>query len=530
MCPVELTGEDINGLLYDSNGINIPYSALLVSGKRSANDPETKLKDRLYALNGQGQYVNKAEPLDNHANGNLVQDVNGEIYQVNLENGLMRLYDGKSVVPPGIFYVTSEPRYNVAAKIGLGLHKQFDGNWWGRAILDAAFDSEGYVYVVPVVVGPNDPNKSAYTAAAKLQLSSSETPPYSVVQLYYAQNADDLNEPGLREIEVDGDKNVYIINASGTGSSNMLWVYDTNGTMKNYFKLVDPNNDINIPAPIGMHVSNNTKMIYLASAKNIPEAVSTMVYGLSADDLSLKRSITINGMGHVTDITEDATTGELWIVGFKMDIPEYPDPYAEPFYYPYLAKIPSDRNSVEADSLSDANDLALPFSILWSVSGAFQEKCGGADLDDSNNVDFSDFAILAQYWLNYDCPTKNDCNGADFEPDGDVDITDLGIFTECWLRKAAWTEPMGMMMGSDMGHVSAFAEDLYTAPLPEQPQPDLQSHPPEPQPQLTEEDIQELVKWLEEFWLTNEEIRSTTTEAEWLEFIESLGEIPIEAK
>ena len=433
-CPMPLTGEEATGGPYDSNGISISASTLLVAGKRGTSDALTKLKDRLYMLNRQGQYVNVAEPLYNYANSNLVQDANGEVYQVNLGNGLMRLSDGKSVVPPGTFYVTSEPRYGVDAKVCIGLHKEWDGDWWGRAVLDAAFDSQGYVYVIPVVVEPNDPNKEAYTAAAKLQLSLSGTPPYSVVQLYYAQNADNPNEPGLREIEVDGDKNVYVINASGPSSSNILWVYDTNGTIKNYLKLVDPNNDINIPAPIGMHVSNTTEMLYLASAKNNPEAISTMVFGLSTDDLSLNRSITISGMGHVTDITEDPTTGKLWVVGFKMeDIPEYPDPYAEPFYYPYLAEIPIYSNSVQANSLSDANDLALPFSILWSVSGAFQEKCGGADLDDSNEVDFTDFAILAQYWLYSDCPTSNDCDGADFEPDGDVDMADLGIFTECWL-------------------------------------------------------------------------------------------------
>jgi hypothetical protein len=531
-CPIPLTGGEAAGGPYDSNGISISAGTLLVAGKRGTSDALTKLKDRLYVLNDQGQYVNTAEPLYNYANSNLVQDANGEVYQVNLGNGLMRLSDGKSVVPPGILYVTSEPRYNVDAKVCIGLHKEGDGDWWGRAVLDATFDSQGYVYVIPVVVEPNDPNKKVYTAAAKLQLSSNGTPPYNVVQLYYDPNADDPNEPGLREIEVDGEKNVYVINASGPSSGNILWVYDTNGTIKNYLKLVDPNKNINIPTPIGMHVSNTTKMLYLASANNNPEASSTMVYGLSTDTLSLNRSITINSMGHVTDITEDPTSGKLWVVGFKMeDIPEYPNPYDElPFYYPYLAQVQCDSNSVQADSLSGANDLALPFSILWSVNGAFQEKCGGADLDDSNNVDFTDFAILAHYWLNYDCPTKNDCNGADFEPDGDVDMADLDIFTECWLRQAFWTEPMGMMMGSDMNEVTAFAEDLYTAPLPDQPQPELQSQPPEPQPQLTEEDIQQLVAELEQIWLTDEDLRSVMTEAEWLEFIESIREIPIEAE
>jgi hypothetical protein len=59
-------------------------------------------------------------------------------------------------------------------------------------------------------------------------------------------------------------------------------------------------------------------------------------------------------------------------------------------------------------------------------------------------------------------------------------------------------------------------------------QSELEPPQPEPQPQLTEEDIQDLVDWLEELWLTDEEVRSTCTEADWLEFIETIRQTPVE--
>jgi len=56
------------------------------------------------------------------------------------------------------------------------------------------------------------------------------------------------------------------------------------------------------------------------------------------------------------------------------------------------------------------------------------------DLNGDDYVDFSDFAVFAQYWLSYDCKAPNWCLRADFEPDGDVDWADLAEFTNYWLQ------------------------------------------------------------------------------------------------
>jgi hypothetical protein len=41
-------------------------------------------------------------------------------------------------------------------------------------------------------------------------------------------------------------------------------------------------------------------------------------------------------------------------------------------------------------------------------------------------------------------------------------------------------------------------------------------------PQLTAADIEEILKWLADLWLTDEEVRKMITEDEWLKFIEAV--------
>ena len=174
-------------------------------------------------------------------------------------------------------------------------------------------------------------------------------------------------------------------------------------------------------------------MLYLTSAQyDQTDVNSTVVYGFSTyEALTLKRSITIDNMQHVTGITEDAATRSLWAVGFNMEnIPDSPNPTEPPFYYPVLAKIVYGDNNAQLTALLGSYDLGLPMSIVWTATA---DKCGGADLDQSDSVDFTDFAILAQYWLDSNCGPADWCAGADFNKNTEVDSVDLAIMTEYWL-------------------------------------------------------------------------------------------------
>jgi hypothetical protein len=105
------------------------------------------------------------------------------------------------------------------------------------------------------------------------------------------------------------------------------------------------------------------------------------------------------------------------------------------FYDPYLASVPYDSaGPIQATHLSNAGDLALPMSIMWTDPIPIPKKCGGANLDGLGDiVNFSDYSILASQWLKVlGSPS------ADIAPeplgDGIVDSNDFNTFAENWLE------------------------------------------------------------------------------------------------
>ena len=55
-------------------------------------------------------------------------------------------------------------------------------------------------------------------------------------------------------------------------------------------------------------------------------------------------------------------------------------------------------------------------------------------MDESGSVNFADFAILAQYWLDSNCGPADWCDGADFNKNTEVDFVDLAVMLEYWLE------------------------------------------------------------------------------------------------
>ncbi len=423
-------------------GFTTPQGSLLVAGKRNTNIDSDKMKDALYAFDDLGQYV-AMDLLTKRTNGKLVKAPDGTLYQINLNEGLLDIADSNSViVPPTLVPIPivkeDEPRYHLPATVTIGV--QVDGNkLYGRPIFDAAFDQSGFVYVVPVVVTPNDANNISYTAAAKLELIPEQVPPYNLIRLYDDPNAaspnDNRNLNMLREIETDDNGKLYVTSGQLYNESDILWKYDSlTGQMERRLVL---NDEPNLPAPIGLHVSSSTDRVYLASGQRDPESDSVTVKGFSTNDLTLARIITINGMGHVTDIAEDPATGSLWVVGFKMpSIPEYLGDDADPFYEPSLAEVPcgngNDNVTVDAfDIAATSPDLAMPLSIIWTGDSE-APWCDGADIDHSTTVDIIDFGFISTQWQ--DSP---DVPSADIAPkpitDDHVGILDLIVVAEHWL-------------------------------------------------------------------------------------------------
>jgi len=343
-------------------------SNLLIAGKRGGMNAPSKLKDRFYIFDNNGLCDGWFEPALDRCNIRLVQGPEGDLYQINLETGVLRLDDDRAVIPPGKTTYANEPRYNSSATVYVGIQSQ-GTDLFGRPIFDAAFDAD-YVYVTPVVVNPD--GSEPYTATAKLELLDGANPPYKVLKLYDDPPLlnDNQYRNNLREIELDSDGSLYVLNVHSLNESNILWRYLPDGTVER-LDLGRPDSNDYLPTPIAMYMSDTTDMLYLASALFNPmDNNSATIHGFSTQGaLAFERSITINGMHHVTGITEDPITKSLWLVGFNMDqIPQYPNPTQWPFYYPYLTEVHYDSNSGQAVPLFDpaSHDLALPMSIIWT--------------------------------------------------------------------------------------------------------------------------------------------------------------------
>ncbi|MHC4749473.1 MAG: InlB B-repeat-containing protein [Planctomycetota bacterium] len=420
-CGVPLTSEGTTLMSaavtsFESSGTPIPLANisenlgdLLIVGKRDEMNAASKLKDRLYAFENNGLCDGLFELTSDRCNTRLVKGLNGELYQLNSEKGLL-LLDNMSevIIPPGQINLIDikEPRYDRSATVYIGIQDEGPDSF-GRPILDAVFD-EDFVYVVPVVINPV--GGEPYTAAAKLRLLDESNPPYEVVELYDDPPLlnDNQYRDYLREIELDSAGNLYVLNVHCYNESDILWRYYPDGVVER-LELGRPDSDNYVRAPISMCASRTTSMLYLASAANNPEdSDSTVIYGFSTKDdaLTLMRTVTINGMHHVTGITENPQTGSLWVAGFNM--------YEQlmPLFDP------------------DSHDLALPMSVVWTSAAT----CGGVDLDQSGDVGFSDLAVLAGYWLDTNCAEPQWCDGADADQSQTVDTVDLAILTQNWLE------------------------------------------------------------------------------------------------
>jgi hypothetical protein len=178
----------------------------------------------------------------------------------------------------------------------------------------------------------------------------------------------------------------------------------------------------------------------------------------------------------------------------------------------------------------DGTQAASDGVVYFEDIRLYLKKCFPGDFEADCDVDFYDFAILALAWMTSSGqPNYNPLCDISLPRDGIINVYDLARFCDYWLWQSPWKH--SEMMGAAYAQGAGFTESLST-PSPPQQQTDLQSEleplQPESQPQLTEEDIQELVDWLEQLWLTDEEVRETSTEAEWLEFIEILKQTPLE--
>lgn len=147
---------------------------------------------------------------------------------------------------------------------------------------------------------------------------------------------DNQRRDSLREIELDGEGNVYLLNVQQLKESDILWKCSSDGRLRHRRGLTTPDAGTRISDPTALHLSRDGNTIFLALGQTDPQdRDSTMLYSVSPTDLSVVGSVLVRGTQQITAVTQDPTTGAVWAVGFRMpDVPEYPSPLGEPFYMP----------------------------------------------------------------------------------------------------------------------------------------------------------------------------------------------------
>jgi predicted outer membrane repeat protein len=460
------------GLGFESEG-GSEFGSFFILGKPPSGVGTYVPDSYLYSVDGSGicsgdaiELTCPAPPCEG-GDGRIVTDTDGSIYQVNGKLGLVNQNTAAVVVEPSVLSYGD-------SLVSVGFH---DGE--GFMLLDAAFkpDEPNIVYVVPVSVDPQDGN-CPYMAAAKLELTGGGN--YNVLQLYGKNPATDpcqctslLNCEGdlvyepdvqhLHEIEIDSDgNNLFVLTAHWCNQNNWILLYDE--ATGNDSEVRASLSDANVAGPMAMVVSSLEEKVYLASAANTSNDLMTEVYRFSIDKtgpratgLTYDGRVDINcpepgicetypslcdtSSGYtavINAMVEDSEEGTLYVTGYTA--PRFAEGEALPaqiheiFTTPIVAALAPDANEpVEATEVINSDPslpLALPFSILWTGP----VDCRVADATGDHSVDFEDFAVLAQYWLDDDCFHSGWCSKADMSRNNTVDWEDLAVLAWYWLE------------------------------------------------------------------------------------------------
>lgn len=337
------------------------------------------LRDGLFVYSRDNDRFTTFTPAPDYdrLNTRLVRGCGEKVYIVNTKHGLLDLC-AKVIVGPSRHTVAREPRYQQQATVTVGLQGSLEDSY-GRPLLDAAC-YDGDIFVVPVVVTPE--GHPSYLAAARIKPDVSDDD--YLVTLYAPalwqdrMPRDNPNLNGLRDIEVDNQGTVYLLNVYRLNESTQLSIFDTNGTPTGRpitLDSQDPNNrrihpPTRINDPVGFCLANTGAIAYMASGQHQQEngVFYTTVYALATESWTLERKIRVSGMQHLTGLIEDPQSGNLWAIGFNLDpIPATVNAFEIPRYMPVWAIIQPQDTEVSALTPGSSSELALPTSILWTA-------------------------------------------------------------------------------------------------------------------------------------------------------------------
>jgi hypothetical protein len=171
--------------------------------------------------------------------------------------------------------------------------------------------------------------------------------------------------------------------------------------------------------------------------------------------------------------------------------------------------IPDTETDIDGeDRIADDNSTAM---VAVDMGADEFHRWNKADFNHDEIVNFLDYAILAKAWRTASGESDYD-QTCDLQHDNLIDLNDLRLFCREWLHAAPWREPArSMMMGGEgMSETLVVTEEaLLSEPLPEP-----------PALQMTAAEIEQLLNWLTEIWLNDEEFRQVVDYDVLFQFME----------
>jgi hypothetical protein len=435
---------------------SVPSDTLLVAGKDVGGE------DLLYSIDSSGRCVSEPETPASapradgkyRANGRLVQDRSGRLFQLHSRQGLIRLQDAANVIPPGVVPCQDAGGpCSVNSLVYVGITDVKDGKPVGVPINDVAFDPDdaNVVYVVPVWVAPGAPGSpEPYKAAARLRLDSNLTPsspPYQVERLYGSRpvsgdrccTADPCSTSPcdvhrLWEVEVDRFGTLFVVSTDVQHEDNSwLLVYDKNSGVR-VGCTTEPAGCPLPTGPIALTVSSDGNDLYFGTSPEDADEYAAPLYRASiqrsegAVSLDPPQMTTLRNLRHITAIVEEPDSKQPWVVGFSApsyDFDHVPT-HAGLFTDPRMAIVPPDATEAWASSIG-CQGFALPLSAIRVGS-----LCSGTgDADGDGDVDAVDAEQFVHCLGGPNAPSSDPkClphgpRSADLDCNGRVDLKDF---------------------------------------------------------------------------------------------------------
>ena len=432
------------------------FLPLTVSSLPAYPDKESDIRpiSKIYGMMPQGDSI---EIKPGYGSGRLVSNSIGELYQLDVKGNVWEYATGRKIITPAV-----KSYDGIEVTVGTALA--------GSVILtDMAFDPDNdqSVYVAPVLVD------RSYKAAARLELTDTG---YEVTDLYGINPATDegqcitktvngeiLYEPDtqhIRELEIDNNGYIYVISSHYQNHNSWLLRYDKNTGQYDDCDLLK---EYAISLPTTMKMSGND-ILYISTSEDVisvdPNNIKLSLYGLNVSQWGSsmnKTETTIRcpapldrGIGSyylsgnyislITSITEDSSTGNLYVVGyiapqFNSDT-NWSNVNIDSIYTTgFMAEIPYSQIGSTVDAVVIGEDmysgLRLPMSVVWTGEST-EYGCNIADIYPDNKIDLYDFAVLSSYWLSSE--SMSDIYPMPYGDDM-TDISDLAELVDCWMIK-----------------------------------------------------------------------------------------------